>query len=69
MQSENVSFAAIAITSGEVTDLDEVEELMQSLTDSELMDLLQCCGPRSDAFSIAVDWFGESKLIELGLLD
>ena len=48
---------------------DALEEELRALTDSELIERLSTTDPKSQTWTIAVDWFGESKLIELGLLE
>lgn len=48
---------------------DAIEEELRALTDSELMERLEAADPKSKVWTTAVDWFGEARLIELGLLE
>ena len=47
--------------------MDDLEEQLRELSDSELVELLEQTDPMSKTWEIAIDWFGESKLLGLGV--
>lgn len=48
---------------------DHIEDVMRGFTDSELYEFLDAAPPHSVEWEIAIDWFGSSKLRELGLME
>lgn len=51
--------------------MDSIFDAMQGMTDSELFHYMEqhMENPTHKSWEIAIDWFGEAKLRELGLMD